>query len=205
VCLSPSQYFRAMADTSIRESQLPTRRRPTGMDARRLPVWSGRNRGLGEMTTNDLAEQGKKLFGIGVFLFGDGLVWFKWPGIFTLLPLSDRHRIFNIFHRAEIVIGVLLAAYGMLVWRSASRRLSLANYIIVLSGVPVLLLCVSKLSEWVYFLDQQSGFSILNDLAVGVIQITMVVCIVVFGGWWADSTYMHARFRGHMRSSRFVK
>ena len=102
------------------------------------------------MTTNDLAEQGKKLFGIGVFLFGDGLIWFKWPGIFTLLPLSDRHRIFNIFHRAEIVIGILLAAYGIRVWRSASRRLSLANYIIVLSCVPVLLLCVSKLSEWVF-------------------------------------------------------
>jgi hypothetical protein len=194
-----------MADTSIRESQLSTRWRPTGMAARRLPVWSGRNRGLGEMTTNYLAEQGKKLFGIGVFLFGDGLIWFKWPGIFTLLPLSDRHRIFDIFHRAEIVIGVTLAAYGILVWRSASRRLSLANYIIVLSCVPVLLLCVSKLSEWVYFLDQQRGFSILNDFAFGVIQITMVVCIVVFGGWWADSTYMHARFRRHMRSSRFVK
>ena len=175
------------------------------MAARRLRVWSGRNRGLGEMTTNDLAEQGEKLFGIGVFLFGDGLIWFKWPGIFTLFPLSDRHRIFNIFYRAEIVIGVLLAAYGILVWRSASRRLSLANYIIVLSCVPVLLLCVSKLSEWVYFLDQQRGFSILNDLAVGVIHITMAVCIVVFGGWWADSTYVHERFRGYMRSRRFVK
>ena len=112
---------------------------------------------------------------------------------------------FDTFWRAGIVIGAIVAAYGILVWRSASRKLSLANYVIVLSCVPVLLLSVSKLSEWVYFLDQQRGFSILNDLAVGVIQITMVVCIVVFGGWWADSPYMHARFRRYMRSSRFVK
>jgi hypothetical protein len=127
------------------------------------------------MTTDYQADQGKKLFGTGVLLFGHGLIWFKSPGIFTLLPLSDRHGIFNIFYRAEIVIGVILAAYGLLVWRSAFRKLSLANCIIVLSCAPVLLLCVSKLSEWVYFLDQQRGFSILNELKVGVIQITVVV------------------------------
>jgi hypothetical protein len=84
-------------------------------------------------------------------------------------------------------------------------KLSFANYIIVLSCAPVLLLCVSKMTEWVYFLDQQRGFSILNELKVGVIEITMVVCIVVFGGWWADSTYMRARFHGYMQSIRFVK
>jgi hypothetical protein len=164
----------------------------------------GRNRGLGELTISYQAEQGKKLFGTGVFLFADGLIRFHShspEGIFTLQPLN----MFDTFWRAGIVIGAILAAYGILVWRSASRKLSLANYIIVLSCVPVLFLCESKLSEWVYFLDQQRGFSILNDLAVGVIQITMVVCIVVFGAWWADSTYMHARFRRYMRSSRFVK
>ena len=98
----------------------------------------GRNRGLGELTINYRAEQGKKLFGTGVFLFGDGLIWFRSPGIFTLLPFSDTHRFFNIFFRASIVIGVILAAYGMLVWRSTFRKLSLANYIIVLSCAPVL-------------------------------------------------------------------
>jgi hypothetical protein len=50
----------------------------------------------GEMTTDYQAEQGKKLFGIGVFLFGHGLVWFKSPGIFTLLPFSAWYGIFNI-------------------------------------------------------------------------------------------------------------
>ncbi len=151
------------------------------------------------------AESGKKLFGIGVFLFGHGLIWFKSPGIFTLLPFSDTHRFFNIFFRAEIVIGVILAAYGTLLWRSAFRKLSLANYIIVLSCAPVLLLCVSKITEWVYFLDQQRGFSILNELKVGVIEITIPVCIAVFGAWWADSIYMRARFHRCVRSSRFVK
>jgi len=160
------------------------------------------------MTTNYQAdyqaEQGKKLFGIGVFSFAHGLIWFHSSspgGIFTLRPLN----MFDAFFRAEIVVGTILAAYGMLVWRSASRKLSLANYIIVLSGVPVLLLCVSKMTEWVYFLDQQRGFSILNDLRVPVIEITMVVCIVVLGAWWADSTYLHAWFRRYMQSSRFVK
>ncbi|PYU85057.1 MAG: hypothetical protein DMG50_02370 [Acidobacteria bacterium] len=160
------------------------------------------------MTTNYQADnqayQGKKLFGIGVFSFAHGLIWFQYSspgGIFTLRPLN----LFDTFFRAEIVVGTILAAYGMLVWRSASRKLSLANYIIVLSCVPVLLLCASKMAEWVYFLNQHRGFSILNDLRVPVIEITMVVCIVVFGAWWADSTYMRARFHRYMRSSRFVK
>jgi len=164
----------------------------------------GRNRGLGELTINYQAEQGKKLFGTGVFSFADGLIWFHSSspgGIFTLRPLN----IDDAFFRAEIVIGAIVAAYGMLVWRSASRKLSLANYIIVLSCVAVLLLCVSELSEWVYFLDHQRGFLTLNDLEILVIEITIPVCIVVFGGWWADSPYMHARFRRYMRSSRFVK
>jgi magnesium-transporting ATPase (P-type) len=157
------------------------------------------------MTTNYPDEQGKKLFGIGVLLFGDGFAWFRAPGILTLLRLSDRHGFLNIFHRAEIVIGVIVATYGMLVWRSAFRKLFLANYIIVSSCVSVFLLCVSKMTEWVYFLDQQSGFSILNVLKIGVSQIAVVVCIMVFGAWWADSIYLRERFHARMRSSRFVK
>ncbi len=194
LCLSLRRYFRAMADPSIQESQLSAR---PWMAAGRFQFGFWKKSRTGEMTTNYQAdykaEQGKKIFGTGVFSFAHGLIWFRSSspgGIFTLRSLN----MFDTFFRAEIVIGAILAAYGILVWRSAFRKLSLANYIIVLSCVPVLLLCVSKLSEWVYFLDQQRGFSILNDLAVGVIQITMVVCIVVFGGWWADSTYMRARF-----------
>jgi hypothetical protein len=171
----------------------------------RLPVWSGRNRGLGEMTTNYYqAEQGKKLFGIGVLFFAQGLSWFSFTspgGIFTLRPLNMDAA----FLRGEIVIGAIVAAYGMLVWRSASRKLTLANYVIMLSCAAVLLPCVSKLSERVYFLDHQRRFLTLNDLEILVIEITIPVCIVVFGGWWADSTYMHERFRGYMRSRRFVK
>ncbi len=157
------------------------------------------------MTTDySRAEQGKKLFATSVLFFSQGLVWFGFDspaGIFTLQPLNR----FDALFRAEIVIGAILAAYGMLVWRSASRKLSLANYIMVLSCVAALLPCVSKQSEWVYFLDHQRGFSILNDLAILVTDITMPVCILVLGAWWADNTYMHERFRGYMRSSRFVK
>jgi hypothetical protein len=136
--------------------------------------------------------------------FSQGLGWFGLDspgGIFTLLPLNR----FDAFFRVEIVIGAIVAAYGMLVWRSASRELSLANHIIVSACVAVLLPCVSKQSEWVYFLFHQRGFSILKDLGILVTDITIPVCIFVFGAWWADSTYIHERFRGYMRSSRFVK
>jgi hypothetical protein len=164
----------------------------------------GGNRGLGELPTSYPAEQGKTIFGTGIFSFGHGLIWFHSSspgGIFILRPLN----LFDAFFRAEIVIGAIVAAYGILVWRSASRKLSLANCILVSSCVPVLLLCASKLSEWFYFVDQQRGFLTLNVLAVAVTQITLVVCIVVFGIWWADSTHLHARFRRCMPSSRFVK
>jgi hypothetical protein len=190
-----------MADPSIQESQLSAHPWMVAGDFQ-FGLWNKSR--TGEMTTDDMAEQGKKLFGTGVFSFAHGLIWFHSSspgGIFTLRSLS----MFDTLFRAEILIGVLLAGYGILVWRSASRKLSLANYIIVLSCVPVLLVCASKLTEWAYFVNQQRGLLALNDLAVGVTQITVVVCIMFFGIWWADSTYMRARFRRYMRSSRFVK
>jgi hypothetical protein len=157
------------------------------------------------MTTDyNQAEQGKKIFVISLLFFSQGLTWFGFSspgGIFTLRQLNTDVA----FFRAEIVIGAIVAAYGMLVWRSASRKLSLANYISVFSCLAVLLPCASKQSEWVYFLDHQRGFLTLNDLEILVIEITTPVCILVSGAWWADSAYVHARFRSYMRSSRFVK
>ena len=150
------------------------------------------------------AERGRKIFGTSLLFFSQGLYWFGVDlpgGIFTLRPLNT----FDALFRAEIVIGAVVVACGILVWRSASRKLSLANYIIVSACVAVLLPCVSKQSEWVYFLDHQRGFLILNDLEILVIDITIPVCIFVLGGLWADSTYMQERFRGYMRSRRFVK
>ena len=111
------------------------------------------------MTTDyNQAERGRKVFATSALFFSQGLGWFGFDspgGIFTLRPLNT----FDAFFRAEIVIGAIVAAYGMLVWRSASRKLSLANYVIVVSCVAVLLPGVSKQSEWVYFLDhQREGF-----------------------------------------------
>jgi hypothetical protein len=151
------------------------------------------------MTTNyyQAEDQGKKLFGTSVLFFSQGLTWFGLDlpgGIFALRPLNR----FDAFFRAEIVIGAIVAAYGMLVWRSASRKLSVANYIILFSCVAALFPCVSKQSEWVYFLNHQRGFLILNDLKILVIEITVPVCILVLGAWWADSTYMHEWFRRPM-------
>ena len=198
MCLSLQPYFRSMADPSIRKSQLSAR---PFTAAQKPPVWSRRNRGLGEMATNySQAEQGKKLFATSVLFFSQGLTWFGLTspgGIFTLQPLKINHA----FSRAEMVIAAILAAYGMLVWRSASRKLSLANYIIVLSCVAVLLPCVSKQSEWVYIVDHQKPFSLLNGLGILVIEITIPVCILLSGAWWADSTYLRALFHKQMRST----
>src|SRR5580692_10861356 len=122
------------------------------------------------MTADHQAEQGKKIFATAVLFLSQGLSWFGRDspgGIFTLRPLN----IDDAFFRAEIVVGAIVAAYGMLVWRSASHKLSLANYAVVVSCVAVLLPCVSKQLEWVYFLNHQRGFLTLNDLKILVIEV----------------------------------
>jgi len=147
------------------------------------------------MTTDDQASKGRKLFGAGVLMLGHGFIWFhaSWPGgIFTLHPLNYL----DAFFRAEIVIGAILAAYGTLVWRSAFRDLSPANYVIVSSCVTILLLCVSKISEWVYVLDRQGRYT-----PGAIIAILMPVCIFVFAAGWADSTYLRERFHDFSRTS----
>jgi hypothetical protein len=157
----------------------------------------GRNRGLGEITTCYQADKGKRLFGTSIVFFSQGLTWFGFDsprGIFTFQPLNMD----DAFFRAEIVIGAIVAAYGMIIWRGASRKLSVANYLTVLSCLAVLLPCVSKQSEWVYWLDHESGLSILNHLGIMVVEITIPVCIFVLGAWWADSTYLHERFRRYL-------
>jgi amino acid permease len=177
-----------------------------GLDGcRRLPVWSERNRGVGEMTTDySQSQQGKKIFGTSLLFFIQGFVWFSSSspaGIFTLRQLNTDIA----FFRAEIVIAAIVAAYGMLVWRGASHKLSLLNYIVVFTCVAVLLVCVSEVSEWVYFLDHLGGFLTWNSLETLVIEITIPVCIFVFGGWWADSTFMHERLLQSVRSIRLAK
>jgi hypothetical protein len=74
------------------------------------------------MTADYQAEQGKKIFATAVLFLSQGLSWFGLDspgGIFTLRQLN----IDDAFFRAEIVIGAIVAAYGILVWRSASRKL----------------------------------------------------------------------------------
>jgi len=148
------------------------------------------------MTSGSGAGQGRSLFGAGALLFGHGLTWFhsSWPGgIFTLHPLNA----FDAFHRAEIVIGAMMATYGILLWRSASRKLSLANYTFVILCACVLVLAASRIAEWDSFLDRQRRGSLLpglSDFEVAAIKITVMLCIAVFGVWWADSEYIRERF-----------
>jgi hypothetical protein len=58
-------------------------------------------------------EQGKKIFAISVLFFSQGLTWFSLTspgGIFTLRPL----HVGVAFLRGEMVIGAIVATYGML-------------------------------------------------------------------------------------------
>jgi len=147
------------------------------------------------MTTDAQASEGRKLFGTGVSLFGHGFIWFHaaWPGgIFTPHPLN----LFDALFRAEIVIGVVLAAYGVLVWRNAFRDLSVANCVIVCSCVPILLVCVSKLSEWNYVLHKQSRY-----VPGAIVVILMTVCISVLAALWADSAHLREWVQDFSRSS----
>jgi len=147
------------------------------------------------MTTDYQASQGRKLFGTGVLIFEHGFIWFHaaWPGgIFTVHPLNP----FDAFHRAEIVVGIVMAAYGMLVWRQAFCDLSLANYAIVSSCVPILLVCVSRLSEWVYVLRKQGRY-----VPGAILAALMPLCIFVVAALWADSAHLRERFHDFLRSS----
>jgi hypothetical protein len=144
-----SQYFRAIADPPIRKSQLSARLWRATQEASSLVwkksrTWRNDNRLLSGYAR-------EKTIRNWCFVFAQGFTWFGYSspgGIFTLQPLNIE----GAFLRAEIVIGAIVATYGMLLWRSTSRKLSLANYIIGLPCVAVLLPCVSKLSEWVYFI-----------------------------------------------------
>ena len=154
------------------------------------------------MTSDYQAEQGRRLFATGLLFFGHSQIWFhpSWPGgIFTRHPLNT----FDAISRAEFLLGAILAAYGILVWRHASHDLSLANYTLVASGASAVVLCASRMSEWASFLYPQRGTSLGFELRVGAVQVTIVICILVFGGWWADSTFMREHFRKRMH--RFVK
>jgi hypothetical protein len=109
------------------------------------------------MTTSHKADRGKGLLAFGILWFISSFLRFVldsfWPplGIFTLPQLNHPQSIYNIFLRAEFVMPATLAAVGMLVWRSAFGKHSLADYIIVLSCASVPALCVFKMSEWIHF------------------------------------------------------
>jgi len=112
---------------------------------------------MAEMTTNHKADRGKSLLGFGILWFTSSFTWFVldyfWPplGIWTLPPLDRPQSIYNIILRAEFVISASLVAVGILVWRSAFRKLSLTDYIIVIFCASVPVLCVFKMSEWIHF------------------------------------------------------
>jgi len=169
----------------------------TRADRASTPVWSFWKRWRNfKMTSNPrAADLGQNLFGFGVLCFGSGSFWCAFSSVFFVQSTS----------RAEVVMSAIVAAYGILLWRSAFRELSLANYIIVLSCASVLILCAFKMAEWIHFSYQQRGNSTSVMLGAASIQLTIQVCISVFGAWWADSAKMHAQFGRYMRTSRFFK
>jgi hypothetical protein len=98
----------------------------------------------------DPIQLGKTLTGTGFLLFMGSVTWFVmdtfwWPpGTFS--PFVPGFG--NIWLRTEFVVFPAMTAAGILIWQSASRRLSLADYIIVLSCASVPVLCMFTVYEW---------------------------------------------------------
>jgi hypothetical protein len=65
------------------------------------------------------------------------------PGVFS--PLTPGFA--NVLVRVEFVLSAALAAVGILVRRSAVRKLSLADYIIVFACASIPVLCMFELYE----------------------------------------------------------
>ena len=108
------------------------------------------------MSTRQKIDLGNNLLGFGILWFSGTFAWFLLdsfdpPGIWTLPPLSHPQSIYNIVSRAEFIISATFAAVGILLRRSAFRKLSLADYIIVFSCASVPVLCVFIMSEWIHF------------------------------------------------------
>src|SRR2546430_78373 len=120
----------------------------------------------------DQAVRARTVFGTGVVAFANGLVWLSSPdGVFTLRPLGAGQE----FFRAGIVIGPMVAAYGLLAWRRVSHSLTPANYIVVGVCAAFLILGLSRLTQWAYTLEQGS-FSLVNILKVAVADIVVTMC-----------------------------
>lgn len=79
------------------------------------------------------------------------------------------------------MVSAELAAIGILLWRSTFRKLSLANYIIVLSCASVLVLWAFKMYEWFHVSNWGKEF-FMADFGFTAV----VLFAAVFGAWWAS-------------------
>jgi hypothetical protein len=102
------------------------------------------------MTMNPKADLGKELLIVSVLLFISNGLWF---GLDYLWPLSFNrpHSFHNLYLGAEFVMAVTIAAVGILVRRSALRKLSLADFIVVLSCASVPVLCLFRMYKQIHF------------------------------------------------------
>jgi hypothetical protein len=109
-----------------------------------------------KMKVKPQAELWQDLLGFGILWFSGTFTWFlldsfRTPrGIWTLPPLDHPQTIYNIVARFEFIASAAFAAAGILVRRRKFRELSLADYIIVFACASVPVLCVFKMSEWIY-------------------------------------------------------
>lgn len=117
----------------------------------------GRTLALAKMTTDQKTDLGTNLLGFGILWFSTSFVWFVmdsfWPplGIWTLPPLDRPQSIFNIILRGEFVLSAAFVAAGILLRRRATRKLSVADYVIVIACATVPVLLVFKLAERTHF------------------------------------------------------
>jgi hypothetical protein len=98
-----------------------------------------------DITTDRKVAQGKQLLAVATLFFVRGVVWFVsdyyWP--------RSYHQPFVI---GAFVMSMMLAAFGILLWRSARCKLGLMDYVIVLTSTSVPVLCLFGMYNSKHFL-----------------------------------------------------
>jgi hypothetical protein len=97
----------------------------------------------------------KKFESIGGWLIAVGCVWFVfvffWPPVVVVLSwFNPPEAVYSTVIRAEFAMSAALVAVGILLRRRAVRRLSPADYMLVLLGSTIPVLVVFSLNGWIH-------------------------------------------------------
>lgn len=142
------------------------------------------------MTTHSNAD------GLGQNLFGFGVLWFSLSSFWLVESKYWPQGL----SRAEVVLSAVLAAFGILLWRSAFCKLSLANVLIVLSCASAVVIWAFKMYDWFHFSNRQS--SLMTTFGVAASGGAITVCAAMCGAWWAGAAHEGVPFTQWLKFRR---